>query len=146
MTADGEVDPASGFENAQLLTTIFGRWPSFHDAEVLRLVLDRSGPEGPTLEAAIHVFEMTSEVNAKGYYVLKHHTEATLRFTAVNLEGIRWFNQQNVLSDLIVEPLDPAEHDGLTLRVVMPSTYGVEMELECERAIVASVKPFEKAG
>jgi len=145
VTADGQVDPASVFENAQLLTTIFDRWPSFHDAEVLRLVLDRSGPDRPTVEAVIHVFQMTSEVNAKGYYVLKHHTEAALRFTGVEVLSIQGFNPQNVISNLVVEPLDPAEHEGRRLRVAMPSIYGVEVELECERAIVAGVRPFEKS-
>ena len=63
------------FENSSALESIFGRWPSFHDAEMLRVVLDRSGDEGPTLEAVIRVFEMTSDVDPKGYYVLKNHTE-----------------------------------------------------------------------
>jgi hypothetical protein len=35
-------------ENAAALTKIFGKWPTFHDAEVLRIVLDRAGDDGPT--------------------------------------------------------------------------------------------------
>ena len=140
-----KVDPAGLFEDAQRLTAIFGRWPSFHDSEVLRLVLDRSGPEGPTLEAIIHVFQATNELDARGYYVLKYHTEASLRFTRVEELDVQWFNAQNVISELVVEPLDPAEHEGRKLRVKMPPIYGVGVELECERAIVTSTRPFEKA-
>jgi hypothetical protein len=40
-------------DNHELLTRIFGKWPSFHDAEVLSLRLERSGnshDDGPVLE------------------------------------------------------------------------------------------------
>jgi len=53
--------------NNEALTNIFGYWPSFHDAEVTQVRLDRGegvGPAGettnPTLEADIHVFEMSA--------------------------------------------------------------------------------------
>ena len=34
--------------NGQLIVERFGKWPSFHDAEVVRLVLDRHGANGHT--------------------------------------------------------------------------------------------------
>jgi hypothetical protein len=133
-------------ENAALLESIFGRWPSFHDAEVLRVVLDRSGDDGPTLEATIHVFEMTSDVDAKGFYVLKNHTEVTLRFTSVGLKRLQWFNHQNVLSSFEISEIDSTQHDGRRLHVEMPSSYGLEADFACKRAIVASVRPFEPSN
>jgi Immunity protein 50 len=133
-------------EHAEQLTRIFGEWPSFHDAEVIRLTLDRSGPDGPTLEAQIHVFAMTSEVDATGHYVLKNHTLVTLRFTEVAIERLRWFNNQNVLSDLIFSDLDPAVHDGRRFRVELPSSYGLEGTFECKRAIVSEVKAYDAAA
>jgi Immunity protein 50 len=130
------------FENSATIESIFGRWPSFHDAEVLRVVLDRSGDEGPTLEAAIHVFEMTSDVDPRGYYVLKNHTEVTLRFTDVVLTRLQWFNNQNVLSSLEISDIDPNQHDGKRFRVELPSSYGLEAEFDCKRAIVVEVRPY----
>jgi hypothetical protein len=134
------------WEQASNLESIFGRWPSFHDAEVLRLSLDRSGEEGPTLDVVIHVFEMTTEIDAKGFYVLKNHTEVTFRFTHVVLSRLQWFNRQNVLSSLEVEELDPTAHEGRRFRVDMPSSYGLEAEFECQRAIVLNVQPFLRVG
>lgn len=134
------------FENAELLTSIFDGWPSFHDAEVLRLSLDRSGVDGPILEVAIHLFRSSSEVDAKGYYVRRHHTEACLKFTEVVLSRCQWFNHQNVLQSLDVEDLSPSEHEGRRFRVTMPSSYGLECEFECKRAIVSAVRPFEPAA
>jgi len=42
---------------ADQVTSIFGHWPSFHDAEVIRLELVRGDPFvcGPVLLADIHV-------------------------------------------------------------------------------------------
>ena len=50
--------PPAHFENEEKLIDIFGYWPSFHDAEILRIRLDRAGSDGPSLTADIHVFEM----------------------------------------------------------------------------------------
>ena len=131
------------FENAADLEAIFGYWPSFHDAEVLRVVLDRSGDEGPTLQIVIQVFEMTSEVDAKGYYVLKNHTEVALSFTKVVVSRLQWFNHQNVLSSLEIDEIDPAA--TRVGDVELPSSFGLEAVFECERAIVTDVRSFESA-
>ncbi len=49
--------PTHKIAGAERVLDIFGAWPSFHDAEVLSLRLDRSGLSGgPELEAEIHVF------------------------------------------------------------------------------------------
>jgi hypothetical protein len=56
--------------NSQALTSRFARWPSFHDADVLRVRLDRRTREPPSLEAEIHLWEGTPEVDARGSYVL----------------------------------------------------------------------------
>jgi hypothetical protein len=64
-------DIRSLVRNASLLTNIFGGWPSFHDAEVLELRLDRNGPGGVELHAKVHLFETTSEVTPEGFYRLQ---------------------------------------------------------------------------
>ena len=131
-------------ENVSALESIFGRWPSFHDAEVLRVVLDRSGDDGPTLYTTIHLFEMTSEVDAKGYFVLKNHTEVELMFTTVELIRLQGFNNQNVISTLKINPTEPRNAGSRRLRVELSSSYGLETVFECERAVVSEVKPYVK--
>lgn len=130
------------FEDSATLEAVFGGWPSFHDAEVLRIHLDRFGPGGPTLDVVIHVFEMTNEVDAKGFYVLKNHTEVTLRFVGISGLKLEGFNHQNVLWDLEVLQIAAPASDGQRLQVSMPSSYGMDAEFECDRAIVADVRPF----
>jgi len=133
-------------QNKKALIDIFGHWPSFHDAEILRMSLEREGEDGPYLEAHIHVFEMTSEIDAKGYYVLKNPTLVTFRFTHIVLEYLKWFNQQNVLWDLEITNIKPEENDGCNFKVVMPSSYGLEASFDCKDIIIVNVKPYEKAA
>ena len=129
-------------ENEQALINVFGYWPSFHDAEILSIVLHRGGQDGPSLEAKIHVFEMTSEIDPNGYYVLRNHTLVTIRFTHIVLEYLKWFNHQNVLWELDITEINPEENDGSRLRVSMPSSYGCEASFDCRRIIISGVEPF----
>jgi hypothetical protein len=128
------------FDESAKLEVIFGAWPSFHDAEVMRVSLDRSGPAGPSLDVVIHLFEMTNEVDAKGFFVRRHHTEVTLRFDGIVELNLREFNRQNVLAGLEIAQVGQS---GIArFRVSMPSSYGMEAEFECARASVADVRPF----
>jgi len=57
-------------EGAERLVELFGHWPAFHDAEVISLVLDRSGDDrgfGPPLVATIRAFDYTDEVLPSGF-------------------------------------------------------------------------------
>lgn len=73
-----EFDPNTDIVQAGSLARVFGNWPSFHDAEIVWIRLDR-GPT-PSLEAAFHLFRMTKDVDESGYYLLKDHTLAVIRF------------------------------------------------------------------
>ena len=130
-------------ENQEQLTRIFGRWPSFHDAEIHRMVLDRDGPDSPTIELSIHTWRMTADTDARGYYVLKDHTMVTLRFTRVELVELSGFNGQNSLFDLQISDIEPEQNDGRRCRVAMSSSYGLGGLFDCERIIVASVAPYD---
>lgn len=100
---------------AKELRDWFGYWPSFHDAEVISLHLNRRGPSSLLL----HTWEMTKEVDKQGYYISAKHVivEFLLREIAdLNFSG---FSHQNVLSGLSVEPVE----DGV--RLTLQDTYGI---------------------
>jgi Asp-tRNA(Asn)/Glu-tRNA(Gln) amidotransferase C subunit len=136
----------SKIQNSHLLTGIFGRWPSFHDAEVLRITLDRgeSGSFEPSLEAVIHVFEMTSEVDDKGYYLLKNHVAVCFRFREIVNLSLEGFNQQNVLQHLAIDHLSDREQDKVKFKVVFEGIFGVEAEFHCESISIESVEPYAR--
>lgn len=128
---------------AQRLTEIFGRWPSFHDAEVLRVRLDHAADLGAALEADIHLFEMTSEVDQRGYFVLRHHTLVTLRFDGLVGLDLHWFDTQNVIAGLTIEKVAEPEQPGLIWHVELDSSVGMEATFDCSAITVADARPFE---
>jgi hypothetical protein len=91
---------AAGLQIPGLVELIdwFGFFPSFHDAEVISISLDRSGG----CRVAVHTFETTKETDRSGRYVLRKHIIVTFvleRIKDVRLEG---FNCQNVLSGISI--------------------------------------------
>ena len=121
----------------------FGRWPSFHDAEVHRIVLERAVPSGPMpkVEITVHAWNMTSEVDDSGYYRLTHHHLVDLVFDEVSELQLDGFNHQNVLSDLVLEPLQ-----GGALRVELEHCFGVSSSFIAKRAWVEAVTPCDRNG
>jgi len=130
--------------DAEKLTTFFGYWPSFHDAEVLWLKLDREprgGLCGPTLEALVHAFEMMSEVNPEGYFVLRNHILVHFRFQ--DLDGLEMenFNHQNALMGLSIEEIEDQQ-----IQVQFDAAFGVDAFFLCRAVQVLSVLPCTENG
>jgi hypothetical protein len=82
----------------------FGRWPSFHDAEVIEFRLLRDGLS----RLAVHAWRTLPEVDADGYYKLDKH--AVITFLISNIKDLELagedFNRQNVLRGLTLENAD----------------------------------------
>ena len=135
---------ADKVEHSTLLTDIFGRWPSFHDSEVISLELfrDPNGTNEPSLSAKIYVFEATREVDSRGFFILKNHVLATLIFRGIDDNSIAGFNQQNVLSDIAITDISSRQLDKIKFEVHFPSIFGVEAEFKCRAIEVEAVEPF----
>jgi Immunity protein 50 len=130
-------------ENAELIEKIFGGWPSFHDAEIHSILLTRDCDVRPRLEATIHHWQGTSEVDSNGYYVSIHHTLSTLRFSGVTDLKLADFNHQNVLWELeISESAEPRSYDRFS--VSMPTSHGCEASFKCKEICVVSAVPYAK--
>jgi hypothetical protein len=81
---------------ARELVQWFGQWPSFHDAEVVSLELNRTGPSA----LKIHTWEMTDDLDSRGYYVLAKHLVVTFVLIEIQALHLDDFSHQNVLSGL----------------------------------------------
>ena len=135
--------------NSELLTSLFGYWPCFHDAEVVWLRLDRRATslgKGPTVEALIHTFEMTSEVNTAGFYVLRNHVLVQLRFARVKEVVLDGFNHQNVLNGLSIKDIRHRQMEHLNFEVAFDSTFGVTATFQCEEIEIVDVEPCNAEG
>lgn len=134
---------------AEKLVSIFGYWPSFHDAEVVWMKLDRrphAEGYGPTLEALVHTFEITSEVGSNGSYVLRHHVLIHLRFSDVVELRLEGFNFQNALMGLTFAGLRERQWEHIHFQVRFDSSHGVDASFQCHAVEVLSVTPCNSSG
>ena len=124
-----------------------GLWPSFHDAEVLKLVIDRTSPchssvPSPALDLHLRGWVMTSELTATGFYKLQGEAVFHFRFEGISRLRIEGFNNQNVLSSLNLELVThPRDASRQMLQVELEHCYEFEASFTAERAFVLGIKP-----
>lgn len=131
-------------EGVEKVKAIYGDWPSFHDAEVWGLSFERV-PLGFSVVAVIHVFQSTSDVDAKGYCVLKDHSRVRIRFDCCSDVSLDGFNQQNVLFGLDISEPENAPLD-CRFQVRLDTSYGLSGTLRCRNIVVEAadrwIPPF----
>lgn len=119
-------------EGADNVVRWFGYWPTFHDAEVLSVVLNRTGKS----RVEVHAFETTSDVDSTGHFISTKHAIVTFELEGhvsdeVGSTCLKWFNHQNVLSSLTVRPAVSG------YELILEGIFGVDGSLFCERLTVA---------
>ena len=120
------------------LTEIFGRWPSFHDSEVINVRLERRGRdqwEGPVVYVSIHVCEGYHDTERSTEVKWRNHTIVTFRFAPVVDISLGGFNQQNAIQDLTFQTERP-ENRNVTwaapaYRVNFQPSFGVGISFVC---------------
>ncbi len=123
----------------------FSRVPSFHDAEIVSLALNRRTPGLLT----IHGWTIDSSQTQDGYFVL--HKKAVVTFEIqdivyLNLEG---FNAQNVIDGLRIEQRAPdplaksyystLESNADDYEIVLEPCYGMDGLIRCKKISVSFV-------
>ena len=136
----------SFIQASQKLTAIFGYWPDFHDAEITEVHLDRGGSQPfqkrqPVLTVKLHTWQGTKEVDKHGFYVRRHHTLATLRFHDVDEFSMEGFNQQNVISELLIEQQERTDGPSPFFAVKFWPSYGMGAVFRCVRVEVVDAIP-----
>ncbi len=85
-------------EGAKAFVEWFGRWPSFHDAEVVHLHLNRL----ETSSLLVYAFEMTNDTDEKGYYKLAKHVLEEFILEGIEELDLCGFSSSNYLMSLSV--------------------------------------------
>src|SRR5690349_5450454 len=83
----------------------FAEWPTFHDAEVMTLYIDR---ESKQLFMRIRVFTISDQTDRNGYYVRKRGALVRFEFSGISsmrLEG-EHADGQNVIFGLTIEQVN----------------------------------------
>jgi hypothetical protein len=143
------MDASDRVIGGELLTSIFGYWPSYHDAEVLWLRLDRTpseGTYGPVLETLIHTFEITDEIEPNGSYLLKNHVLVHFRFHEVVQLRLDEFNHQNSLFGLSLTDLRERQWEHIQFQVSLDPSFGLGCSFQCHKVEIVSVTPCDRHG
>ena len=109
-------------KGAKDLRDWFGYWPSFHDAEVVRLHLNRKAPSS----LVVHTWEMTKELDARGYYLLAKHVVVEFLMNEVVDLSLHGFSHQNVLFGLTIETAENG------FRLNMDDSYGISGTIDAK--------------
>jgi Immunity protein 50 len=131
--------PISGTEE---VLAALGRWPSFHDAEVIRFSLSRGSiPEDKKSEAQLDVQVREYEPRYEGtaQYELVLIKNVLIRFLFEGVEGIQvdGFNFQNVINALHVQTHGVGSEQQISVEV--ETIYGFGATWRCRSAKVAGV-------
>lgn len=122
-------------EQSEWLVKAMGYWPSFHDANVLSI---SRTPDSCT--ARIHVFQMTPEVDSKGFFVLRNH-----HLVEIAMLGV-WTNSlPEPYSGDVLSALDLSQ-DADLIRVDFQSHMDNDGSVVCERVRVVSLAVCDGDG
>ena len=98
---------------AESVVSWFGRWPSFHDAEIMTLHIDR---ERRVSSMRIHAFTMSDRPGPDGRLVIEREAVVVFEFTGIRslrVEG-EDADTQNVIAALVIEPIASGYRIGVS--------------------------------
>jgi hypothetical protein len=107
--------------NFQSVIDAFGYWPSFHDSPVLRFHADSK-----SIELEVEAWEMTSELDERGYFRRhkKHHIG--FRFSGLVSTELADFIPDNILFELAFSSNEDCRSQGF-FRVELDSAMGSDL-------------------
>jgi hypothetical protein len=134
------MDIPSYIKNHKAVVDLYGRWISFHDAQVSAYVAPTQ--ESQSLAVTVHTWQMTDKVDAKGYFVLEKHALVSFRFDSIFDVEMAAFDADNILFGIEFTP----SSDGSSFRVVLDSVMDKSGSFSARRGEVVSVIPCTSDG
>ena len=116
----GAVTP--NIPGAESVVNWFGKWPSFHDAEIMTLHIDR---EQGASSMRIRAFALSDRTDSSGHFIRERDALVVFEFTGIRSMRIDGEDAdvQNVISSLQVEHVK----DGY--RLLLGPCYGMAGEI-----------------
>jgi hypothetical protein len=118
----------------------FGDAPSFHDAEILELSLNRSG----TSTLRIHTWRTTGAVNEKGHFVTDKDAIVTFKFQEISALQLDGFSSQNVIFGLHLRRLPAtsatSDTEASCYEITLEPCYGLHGVI-CARQLSIALTP-----
>ena len=124
---------------------LFGGWSSFHDAILTGVRLASGGEHAPTVEVDLDL-PTTYEPEPDGSMRPVGVHRVTLRFQRVAQLTMTDFLGTNWVGELKLGHVDPAAHEGRTIRVSIEAIAGAgcDLDLVCDTITVAAITPQDQ--
>jgi hypothetical protein len=134
-------------EGVEKVIAAFGEWPSFHDSEVLSIVLKRDAAragEPPVLHLQLHVRRHREHGAGTAAYhlALTHDYLIEISFHDVSELELGGFNGQNVIDGIVIAP--DREPSGV-ISVEVEPIFGVGGAWQCKSVKIESVEVVRNA-
>jgi Immunity protein 50 len=115
---------------AQAVLDWFGRWPSFHDGEIIELHLSRRGPS----RLKLHTWRIAKKlVDGKAHFSTEQEAVVTFVLERVTDLKLEEFGHQNVIYALRLEQRESG------VRLVLEPCYGISGYIEAATVSVEMV-------
>ena len=124
--------------NAEIVIEHFGYWPQFHDAEVAKVTFESHSGYWPLVTFVISAFEMTKEIDERGYFKLTKQCDIEFYFTGVEEIDFERFSHQNVLMSL------DFEESGSFIKTIFDASVGLDAVIFSEGVSVVSLIPTKR--
>jgi hypothetical protein len=128
--ADSRVPEVSG---AEAVAAWFGEWPSFHDAEVIALHLERDGPSFLKIRTWLMTGE-TEKRDGKRFYRTHKHATVTFELLEIMDLELAGFSSQNVIFVLRID------RESEFFRLTLSPCYGMAGHIDA-KTINVTVAP-----
>ncbi len=129
------------FANSERIREFYDGWPTFHDAEVIEIMLNRElgyDFSGPKLQMVLFVF---SDLK-KGQPKTRQTTKITLLFENVELNYLEDFNHQNAMADFMMTK-GYSEQYRQDRYEIQFGEIGAKIKFTCLKISVLSIEPHE---
>lgn len=128
-------------EHAWLIRSIFGYWPSFHDAELLSVTLRRTGSNGAAQTDMALTIRHDGQDNPAGSVP---RTPCRITFVLEQVDG-HTFSTENVCDPSWIDDLRFSRCDDGRIEIALYPSTGFEILFRCRAATVARIEPDSAA-
>lgn len=115
--------------NEEKINNRFGHWPTFHDAEIIRVELISTKGNDSKIQMDIYVYELTDQTNENGYFKTKNNTLVTMIFDGVRIDQWKWSSDLDTIFELKIDKITGNDNKVYPYQVEMPSVIGGEYGL-----------------
>ena len=137
-----QIRPEDLINRSELVSQIYGGWPSFHDFEITRICFERELPEdisGPHISVFVHMWQITGKTSDGKKFIYDKHNIVELRMMNVHEYEFKSFNCQNVLADM--EVWQEKDTDLTASCIYFRGIFGADLIVKCRTIEIGKIEP-----